>query len=75
MSFFLSYHDYLSKRFIGQSSRLHVFLEISDKLKLNGYLVTTDIEKAFDLLDHDLVVAPLEKFGFKQILLIGLGFF
>ena len=34
------------------------------KNKLWGYLVTIYIEKAFDSLDHDLLVTALNKFGF-----------
>ena len=32
--------------------------------KLDGFLVAMDIEKAFDLLDHDLLILTLEKYGF-----------
>ena len=28
-------------------------LDISDKLNIDGYLLTVDIEKAFDSLDHE----------------------
>ena len=38
---------------------------MSDKLNIKGYLVTVDIEKAFDSLDHDFMIATLKKFGFK----------
>ena len=39
---------------------------MSDKLNIKGYLVTVDIEKAFDSLDHDFIIATLKKFSFKS---------
>ena len=35
-----------------------------DILDIPGYLVTMNIEKAFDLLDHDFLLSVLKKFGF-----------
>ena len=35
-------------------------------MKLKGYLVTTDIEKAFDSLDHTFLINALEKSGFGK---------
>ena len=58
---------YVAKRFIGEGGRLiSDILEMSDKLNIKGYLVTFDIEKAFDSLDHDFIIATLKKFGFKS---------
>ena len=37
-----------------------------DILGIPGYLVTTDIEKAFDSLDHDFLLIVLKKFGFCE---------
>ena len=37
---------------------------MSDILDIPGYLVTMDIEKAFDSLDHDFLLSILKKFGF-----------
>ena len=37
---------------------------MSDILGIPGYLVTMDIEKAFDSLDHDFLLSILKKFGF-----------
>ena len=34
--------------------------------KLEGFLVTMDIEKAFDSLDHDFLISTLEKYGFGK---------
>ena len=58
---------YVAKRFIGEGGRLiSDLLEMSDKLNRKGYLVTVDIEKVFDSLDHDFMIATLKKFGFKS---------
>ena len=35
-------------------------------MKVKGYLVTIDIEKAFDSLDHTSLTSALEKFGFGK---------
>ena len=38
--------------------------------KMDGFLVAMDIEKAFDLLDHDFLILTLEKYGFgKNVIL------
>ena len=39
-------------------------LDIFDKLSIDGYLVTVDIEKAFDSLDHEFLLTVLQKIGF-----------
>ena len=58
---------YVVKRFIGEVGRLiSDLLEMSDKLNIKGYLITVDIEKAFDSLDHHFIIATLKKFGFKS---------
>ena len=36
------------------------------KIKVKGYLVTTDIDKAFDSLDHFFLISTLETFGFGK---------
>ena len=35
-------------------------------LKVEDYLLTTDIEKAFDTVDHYFLPAILERYGFKK---------
>ena len=43
----------VQNRYIGEAGRLiSDILHISDKLCINGYLVTVDIDKAFDSDDH-----------------------
>ena len=44
---------YVKGRFISEGGRLISDIhEISDNLKIKGYLVTQDTEKAFDLVNH-----------------------
>ena len=53
---------YVNNRHIGESRRL-----ISDKNKKNGkILVTMDIKKAFDSLDHNFLISAVEKYGFAK---------
>ena len=35
-------------------------------MKVKGYLVTIDIQKAFDSFDHTFLISALEKFGFGK---------
>ena len=61
-------HDqtaYVQGRFIGESTRLiSDLLEITDLYDIEGYILTADIEKAFDSMDHTFLIAALKKFGF-----------
>ena len=41
-------------------------IEIAKIKKLEGFLVTTDIEKAFDSLDHSFLIFTLENYGFGK---------
>ena len=41
-------------------------IEITKIRKIGGFLVTMDIEKAFDSLDHNFLISTLEKYGFGQ---------
>ena len=55
---------YVPFRCISESGRLiSDVIEMADLLKLRGYLVTIDIEKAFDSLDHTFLEAALKKQG------------
>ena len=56
---------YVENRFIGESGRLIAdIIEINNVINKEGFLVTMDIEKAFDSLDHTFVISVLKKFGF-----------
>ena len=56
---------YVPGRFIGESCRLiSDVIEIADKLNIEGWLVTMDIQKAFDSVDHDFLFCVLENAGF-----------
>ena len=56
---------YVKNRYIDDAGRLiSDILDISDKLSVDGYLVTVDIEKAFDFLDHEFLLVVLKKIGF-----------
>ena len=60
---------YVKGRFISEGGRLFSdILEISDNLKIKGFLRTMDIEKAFDSVNHLFLITALEK-SLKRILL------
>ena len=55
------------KIFIGESGRLIVDItETPYFLNKEGFLVTMDIEKAYDSLDRTFVISVLKKFGFSR---------
>ena len=58
---------YVNNRFISEGGRLiNDLLEACDTLNKKGYLVTIDIEKAFDSVNHVFLIAILENFGFGK---------
>ena len=58
---------YVKNRFISEGGRLiYDILEMSDLLQEEGYLLTVDIEKAFDSVEHPFLIAVLEKYGFGK---------
>ena len=58
---------YVNKRCISKSGRLiSDIIEVCEKQNIGGYLVTIDVEEAFDILDHDFLVTVLNKFGFES---------
>ena len=55
---------YVPGRYIGESVRLTSdLLEYTDIHNLPGFLLTIDIEKAFDSVDHIFLCSSLKKFG------------
>ena len=58
---------YVENRFICESGRLIAdIIEITDVINKKGFLVTMDIEKAFDSLDQTFVISVLKKVGFSN---------
>ena len=58
---------YVPGRVIGESIRLTSdLIEYSNIQNIPGYLVTVDIEKAFDSVDHTFLCSVLQKFGFGK---------
>ena len=58
---------YVKNQCISESGRLiSDVIEMCDILDIPGYLVTMDIEKAFDSLDHDFLLFALKKFGLGE---------
>ena len=41
-------------------------LSVTNNLKIKSYLVTMDIERAFDSLDHIFLISVFKKFGFAK---------
>ena len=61
---------YVKNRCISESSRLiSDVIEMCDILDIPGYLVTIDIEKAFDSLDHDFLLFALLLFALLFLLI------
>ena len=58
---------YVKGRYIGESIRLiSDVLDTSKALNVSGYMLTVDLQKAFDSIDHIFLLACLEKFGFGR---------
>ena len=58
---------YAKNRYISESGRLiSDVIEMCDMLNIPGCLVTMDIEKAFDSLDHNFLLHVFKKFDFGE---------
>ena len=56
-----------TSRFLSKSGRLiSDVLEITNSLDIEGILMTVDIEKAFDSINHSFLMCVLKKFGFDN---------
>ena len=63
---------YAKNRFIEESGRLiSDIIEFSGCFNITSFLVTIDIEKAFNSLDHNFLISVLKKFAFEKTLLPG----
>ena len=57
----------MKNRYISGSGRLiYDVPETASILNKKGFLVTVDIEKAFDSVDHSFLSAVLQKYGFGE---------
>ena len=60
----------MKNRYISGSGRLiYDVLETANILNKKGFLVTADIEKSFDSVDHSFLLAVLQKYGFGERLI------
>ena len=58
---------YVNGRFLGESGKLIAdIIETCDLEELEGYLVATNFEKAFDSLNHNFLITALEHYGFGK---------
>ena len=64
---------HVKNRFISESGRvISGIFEIANTLALEGFLVTVDIEKAFDTVNRCFLLQILGKFGFGIYLINGI---
>ena len=57
---------YVKNRFLGESVRLiSDVLEMTKTLNIEGFLMTVDIQKAFDSVDHKFLIACLRYMNFN----------
>ena len=58
---------YVEGKFISQNGRLiYDILEVCELFVVEGYLVTVDIQKAFDSINHCFLQSFLKKYGFGE---------
>ena len=58
---------YVKNRFIGEIGRLiSDTTEVAYLVNIESYIVTMDVEKAFDSLDHTFLIQVHEKYGFGK---------
>ena len=59
---------YVDGRLITEGGRLTAdVLQTIDMLKLNGMLVTIDIQKVFDSVNHQFLILALKRYGFGKM--------
>ena len=60
---------YIPGHFIGESIRLICdILEYTEVEQMEGYMFAADIEKTFDSVDHNFLIAVLKKFGLNEFI-------
>ena len=64
---------YVDERFISQGRRLIDVLQTTDVLKLSVMLVTMDIQKAFDSVNHKFLTLALKRYGFGRTFIKRIG--
>ena len=64
---------YVQNRDIGENRRLISDIEITNIRQMESSLVTMDLKKAFDSLDHNFLISVLKKFGFGQNFISSIG--
>ena len=58
---------YVKNRFISESGRLiSDIMDVSEQINIEGFLVTIDIQKGFDSVNHSFLLAVLKAFGFRK---------
>ena len=58
---------HVERRFISERGRLFSdILQVTDSLNLRGLVVTVDIQKAFDSVNHLFLITALKEFGFGE---------
>ena len=59
---------FVDGRFISEAARLiKDVLQTTDELKLNAILVTINIQKAFDSVNHQFLTLALKRYGFGKM--------
>ena len=58
---------YVKNRYMSEGGRLiYDVPETASILNKEGFLVTVDIKKAFDSVDHSFLSAGFQKYGFRE---------
>ena len=69
LPFFISSNQtaYVKERFLNKGEGLFSdILQVTDFLNLTGLVVTVDIQKTFDSVNHLFLITALKKFGFGE---------
>ena len=62
--------SYINSTFISEGGRVILdTLEITNSLQIDGLLMTIDIKKAFDSVNHFFLISVLKRYGFGDYLI------